>query len=119
MMGGTTITTRKTYTGEFKRDAVQLAHATNNLSGTARDLGIGSSALRKWKNAAQEDGDQAFPGQGRQHLTADQQEIKRLRQENEILRQEREILDRVSPLPCQPLRIVGAAGCSGRRSPRT
>lgn len=90
------MTTRKTYSAEFKRDAVQLAHTTDNLSGTARDLGIGLSALRKWKNAAQEDGDQAFPGQGRQHLTADQQEIKRLRQENEILRQEREILKKAA-----------------------
>jgi len=96
MMGGTIMKTRKTYTAEFKRDAVQLATSSDNISGTARDLGIGLSALRKWKKAAQEGGAQAFPEHGCQGLTSEQQEIKRLRQENEILRQEREILKKAA-----------------------
>ncbi|AFZ67231.1 transposase (plasmid) [Deinococcus peraridilitoris DSM 19664] len=89
------MTNRKVYTAEFKRDAVNLAESTGNVAGTARDLGISDSVLRKWIKAAQQ-GMQAFPGQGRQHLTPEQQEIKRLRQENEILRQEREILKKAA-----------------------
>jgi len=90
------ITQRKTYTAEFKRDAVQLAQSTENIAGTARDLGIGLSALRKWIKADQHNGNLAFPGQGRQLLTPEQEELKRLRKENEILRQEREILKKAA-----------------------
>lgn len=83
---------RRIRTAEFKRDAVQLARTSGNLSGTARDLGINASLLRKWMNAERENGESAFPGQGKQVLTPEQQEIQRLRKENEILRQECEIL---------------------------
>ncbi len=47
-------------------------------------------------NAEQEKGESAFPGQGKQILTPEQQEIQRLRKENEILRQEREILKKAA-----------------------
>jgi transposase len=41
---------------------------SNNIAGTARDLGIRLSGLRKWMKADQHNGEQAFPGQGR-HLS--------------------------------------------------
>ena len=90
------MTTRRIHTAEFKRDAVQLARTSGNLSGTARDLGISVSLLRKWRNAQQTNGEIAFPGQGRQALSPEQHEIQRLRKENEILRQEREILKKAA-----------------------
>ena len=90
------MTIRKIHTAEFKRDAVQLARTSGNLSGTARDLGISVSLLRKWRNAQQTNGETAFPGRGRQVLSPEQQEIQRLRKENEILRQEREILKKAT-----------------------
>ena len=90
------MTTRRIHSAEFKRDAVQLARTSGNLSGTARDLGISVSLLRKWRNAQQTNGEAAFPGRGRQILSPEQQEIQRLRKENEILRQEREILEHLT-----------------------
>ena len=90
------MTNRRTHSAEFKRDAIQLARTSGNLSGTARDLGINVSLLRKWMNAEQEKGESAFPGHGQQVLTPEQQEIQRLRRENEILRQEREILKKAA-----------------------
>ena len=90
------MTNRRTYTAEFKRDAVILAQSTENITSAARDLGIGLSAMRKWIKAAQDAGEQAFPGQGRPALTTEQQELKRLQKENEILRQEREILKKAA-----------------------
>ena len=90
------MTTRRIHSAEFKRDAVQLARTSGNLFGTARDLGISVSLLRKWWNAQQTHGESAFPGQGRQALSPEQQEIQRLRKENEILRQEREILKKAT-----------------------
>ena len=90
------MTNCRTYTAEFKRDAVRLTQSTENITSAARDLGIGISALRKWIKAAQDAGEQAFPGQGRPALTAEQQKLKRLRKENEILCQEREILKKAA-----------------------
>jgi len=90
------MTQRKTYTAEFKRDAAGLAQSTENIASTARDLGIGLSALRKWIKADQHNGDLAFFGRGRQLLMPEQEELKRLRKENEILRQEREILKKAA-----------------------
>ena len=41
------MTERKTYSKEFKQEAVRLAEANGNLSQTARDLGIHKSMLGK------------------------------------------------------------------------
>ncbi|CAM3796143.1 Putative transposase [Deinococcus saxicola] len=90
------MTHRRIHSAEFKRDAVQLARTGGNLSHTARELGLNASLLRKWLTTEQAQGEAAFPGQGKQHLTPEQQEIRRLRKENEILRQEREILKKAA-----------------------
>ncbi|MFC6619097.1 IS3 family transposase [Deinococcus radiophilus] len=96
------MTTRKTYTAEFKRQAIELA-AREDVGPirAARDLGISTSVLYRWRVQAQKAGTAAFPGQGRVTLTPQEQEIQRLRKENEILRQEREILKKGSSLLCQ------------------
>ena len=90
------MTTRRSHTAAFKRDAMQLARTSGNISSTARDLGINVSLVRKWMMAEQENGQAAFPGHGQQVLSTDQQEIRRLRKEVEILRQEREILKKAA-----------------------
>ncbi|WP_135230826.1 transposase [Deinococcus fonticola] len=96
------MTTRKTYTAEFKRQAIELAEREDvGPIRAARDLGISTSVLYRWRLQAQKAGQTAFLGQGRTTLTPQEQEIQRLRKENEILRQECEILDRVSPNRCQ------------------
>ncbi len=100
------MTNRRTYTAEFKRDAVRLAQSTEHITSAARDLGIGRSALRKWIKATQDAGEQAFPGQGDQASTTAQQELKRLRKENEILRQEREILKKAAACLVQNSTLV-------------
>lgn len=88
---------RTTYTAEFKRQALELA-ARPDLGPrrAAQDLGINPSVLYEWRRQEREKGAQAFPGQGRQFLTPEQQELQQLRQEVEILRQEREILKKAA-----------------------
>ncbi len=61
--------THETYTAKFKRDGVQLANSSDNVSRTARDLGIDLSGLGKWKKVTLEGGERPFPGYGRQNLT--------------------------------------------------
>ena len=62
----------------------------------ARDLGISIPTLRRWLREVSQQGDAAFSGLGRQSLTPEQEEIRRLHKENEILREEREILKKVT-----------------------
>ena len=85
--------TRKTYSAEFKRQAVQLAtQPDHTVDEIARDLGIGPSTLGNWIRMAGEHGELAFPSEGKARPTPEQEELKRLRKENEVLRQERDIL---------------------------
>lgn len=89
--------TRRTFSTEFKREAVQFSQRPElTVSQAAHDLGIGVSTLQRWIREAKQSGDLAFPGHGRQNLTPEQQEIRRLRKELEILREEREILKKAT-----------------------
>ena len=59
---GIIMTICRIHSAEFKRDAVQLARSSGNLSATARDPGISVSLFRKWRNAQQINGDAALSG---------------------------------------------------------
>jgi transposase len=80
---------RKSYTEEFKREAVRLAKERGNLSAAARDLGISDNTLQSWKKQLEQTPENAFPGNGnpRDHENAQlQRELRRLKEENEILK---------------------------------
>ncbi len=84
--------TRKQYTKEYKLDAISLVvdqgHSTTEVS---RSLEINANMLRRWIREYQaDDGDQSFRGNGK--LTAEQEEIRRLRIEDKQLKLERQIL---------------------------
>ena len=82
---------QRTFTREFKVEAVQLAKSSQKpLTQIARDLGIADSTLHHWCKLFSVQGEQAFPGSG--HQTPQEEEIRQLKRENEILRQERDIL---------------------------
>jgi transposase len=83
--------TQRTFTQEFKVEAVKLAQSsTKPLVQIARDLGIADSTLHHWCKLFSEHGERAFPGSG--HRMPQEEEIRRLKRENEVLRQERDIL---------------------------
>ena len=83
--------TQRTYTKEFKVEAVQLVQSSKKpLAQIARDLGIGESTLHHWRKLLSQQGEQAFPGSG--HQTPPEEEMRQLKRENELLRQERDIL---------------------------
>lgn len=86
---------RKTYTVEFKREAVRLVTEHHyGVAETARNLGINVNMLRRWKHELAESKNGVFPGKGR--LAPDQEELHRLRAENKRLRMEREILKKAA-----------------------
>ncbi len=62
---------QKTYTREFKREAVQLVKSSGKpMSQVARELLISDSALYHWSKQLAYQGEQAFPGSGHQTAKA-------------------------------------------------
>jgi transposase len=95
--------TRRTYSSEFKLEAVRLAETSDkSLSQIERDLGIPNGNLWRWKRKFAADGEDAFPGHGRQ--TPEQERIRRLEREIQILRQERDILKKAVAIFSHPNR---------------
>jgi transposase-like protein len=86
---------RKTYSAEFKIEALRLLETSGKSAAEIeRELGIGSGCLSLWKRKLAVNGEDAFPGHGR--LAPEQEEILRLKREREMVRQERDILERSS-----------------------
>ena len=84
---------RKSYTEEFKRDAVELSINSNKtVKEIANDLGINYSNLTRWRKEYRNKGKYAFPGNGKQKLTPEQQKIKNLENELRETKLERDIL---------------------------
>jgi transposase-like protein len=58
---------QKTYTQEFKREAVRLAcRSSAPIAQVARELGISDTSIYQWRKALATHGDDAFPGSGHQ-----------------------------------------------------
>src|SRR6266566_3749380 len=87
---------QKTYTAEFKREAVRLVQTSGkSIAQVARELGISDTSIHQWRKELAEHGSQAFPGSG--HQTAQEEEVRRLKRELEIVKQERDILKQQFP----------------------
>ena len=86
---------RRNYTRAFKAEAVRrIAAEGRSLAEVARDLGLGESMLRAWKQALARGGDQAFPGKG--NPPAQDEELRRLRAEVKRLTMERDVLKKAT-----------------------
>ena len=92
---------RKTCTREFKLQALRmLTDQGLSVAEVARQLGVGENCLRVWRQAAQGQGDAAFPGQGR--LSAEQEGLRRRRAEAARRRAERDLLKKAAAYFANP-----------------
>jgi transposase len=92
---------RKTYTREFKLQAVKVITAQGlSVAEVARRIGVTEGCLRAWREAAREHGDEAFPGHGIPAPADD--EVRRLRAENARLRAERDLLKKAAAYFASP-----------------
>jgi transposase len=72
--------TRRTFSSEFKREAVRLVKDCGlAITQAARDLDLHENVLRKWVRELGADPQHAFPGQGQ--MKPEQAEIERWRRE--------------------------------------
>jgi transposase len=87
--------TRRTFTKEFKAQAVQLVtDQGRSVADVAGSLGVGENLLRRWKQRLATEGAEAFRGNG--NRTAEADELRRLREENRRLKMERDILKKAT-----------------------
>ncbi len=82
---------RRQFDAEFKREAVRLSYEpSRTMASVARDLGISETNLWRWRKKLTESGESAFPGTG--HVSAEEEELRRLRRELNDVTEERDIL---------------------------
>lgn len=81
---------RKNNSREFKLEAARMTKKPGcSVAEVARELDIRENELHHWCKLVNEQGDEAFPGQGRKSNDETSQlkrEVARLREENEILK---------------------------------
>jgi len=86
---------RRKYAREFKVEAVGLVTKQGySFREAAESLGVSANSLRVWKKAFEQEGNNAFPGNGK--LSQADQEVRRLLEENRRLRMERDILKKAT-----------------------
>ena len=84
---------RKTYTIEFKEQAVSLAEKLGNISLAARQLDVSIVSLKDWVQKAKI---ASISGDSLSKLISDQERIIQLQKENELLRMENEIIKKAT-----------------------
>ncbi|MGB1263275.1 MAG: IS3 family transposase [Cognaticolwellia sp.] len=91
---------RKTYSKEFKLDAIALVRDQNYpVAEAARNLEVSAQVLGRWIKEAENDDGHAFRGNGK--LTPEQDEIRKLKAQVKRLEMERENIKKSDGLLCK------------------
>ncbi len=86
-------TKRRQYSEEFKKEAVEYSLTSGKVvEEVARDLGISPHNLKRWRTQYRKHGERAFPGHGKENLTLQEAENRRLKKELADTQIERDIL---------------------------
>jgi len=83
---------RRHYDSEFKKMAVELVESGKTTKIVAADLGIKPDLVRRWRREFRDSQSTCFPGNGKQILTPEQQEIIALKKQLRDAQIERDIL---------------------------
>ena len=88
---------RRTFTPQFKKDAVALVEAGRSVNEVAHDLGIARSLLQRWRTQLRREPEVPFPGTGR--LAPPAEQIRQLQQRLHAVTEERDILKKALDCP--------------------
>ena len=80
----------RSYSREFKVEAVGLLNSGQTLAQVSKDLGVSEGSLKTWRKRLAAEPVHAFPGKGK--MLPQDEELRRLKRENERLKMEKEIL---------------------------
>jgi transposase len=84
---------KRQYTQEFKKEAVEYSLSSKKTTEeVARDLGISPHNLSRWRREYRKRKELAFPGHGKENLTPQEAENRRLKKELADTTIERDIL---------------------------
>jgi len=84
---------KRQYTQEFKKEAVEYSLTSEKtIEEVARDLGISHHNLNRWRTEYRKNGQLVFPGHGKENLTLQEEESRRLKKELIDITQERDVL---------------------------
>ena len=85
------MTRRKRYSAEFKRAALRRANEVGVSDVlVAEELGINARQLRRWRDAEQRQGEDAFPGEGNardNELMVLKRQLAKVEQERDFLKE--------------------------------
>ncbi len=85
----------KTFSKAFKEEAVRLLEQSGRpAADVARELGIRRNQLYKWQEQIRANGEEVFPGRGRQGRQ--EEEVRRLRRDLARVTEERDILKKAA-----------------------
>lgn len=88
-----TTQTKQKYTAEFKENVVKRASESNNVAGTACELGMKENTLYNWVYQYSHESKRDKPVRTDDHLY---DELKRLKKENARLTEERDLLKKAA-----------------------
>jgi transposase len=83
---------RKKYSKEFKRKAVELSNVRGDVREISEELGINPNLLHRWRREFSADPDLAFSGNGKKQQSPEEEEISRLKKQLKDAEMERDIL---------------------------
>ncbi len=90
------MTRKKTYSREFKLEAIKLLESTDKTGqAIALELGVKRNQLYKWREELLDKGEAAFAGPGRRPISQNNK-TQQLERENKRLKQEVEILKKAA-----------------------
>ena len=89
-MGKKTARVRRSFTPQFKKDAVRLVRSGRSISDVAQSLGIARSLLQRWRDQLNRGEGEVFPGRGKQ--SGEAEELRKLKQKLRDVTEERDIL---------------------------
>lgn len=83
---------RRSFTRDFKLNAVELSYSRSNIVELVNELNIRPALLYRWRSELASYQGKSFSGNGKQKMTEEESQVAQLKKELAEMRMERDIL---------------------------